>query len=172
MFILQLVSDNPYGSWCYTVILWSETPGKRSELFSAPKTQPRLKTNLGWHKAILINKDIRLLLLVAEIVPAHSEVTQFTYGRSKTACLVRVEVVLGRSLGAVTEVRWPQAHLLAWIHLESACRATTSQEAPSSSKSACDHTPHTICRTKWKDENWWTTIQDVKKTFQIHFKSV
>lgn len=73
MFILQLVGDNPYGSWCYAVTLWSETPGKRSELFSAPKTRPRLKTNHGWHKAILINKHIRLLLLAAEVVPAPSE---------------------------------------------------------------------------------------------------
>lgn len=122
MFILQwVVGDNPYGSWCYTVILWSETPGKRSELFSAPKTQPRLKTNLGWHKAILINKDIRLLLLAAETVPALSEVTQFTYRRSKTACLVRVEGwVLSLWSADPRPTSWPgstwRAHVVPQLH--------------------------------------------------------
>lgn len=50
----------------------------------------------------------------------------------------------------VTGVRSPQAHLLAWIHLASACRARTWQEAPSSSRSVCDRTPRTIWGTKQK----------------------
>lgn len=44
-----------------------------------------------------------------------------------------------------TVVRSLRAHLQAWVHLESACRARTWLEAPSSSRSVCDRTPRTNC---------------------------